>query len=129
MHHLGAYKTHGKKAKWEICKNATCCFEQILKVTPHKTAAVQPLTSYLINHPFSTGKVRTLISNIFLWTPKHEHASVDWSIKSYIHQLCVHTECCLEDLLGVIGMNGKRVRELFPVSMKWWWRLCVCVYI
>ena len=30
MHHLDANKTHGEKARWELQKNATCCFEQIL---------------------------------------------------------------------------------------------------
>ena len=28
-------------------KNATCCFEQILEATPHKTAAVRSLTSHI----------------------------------------------------------------------------------
>ena len=51
MHHVDANKIHGEKAKWEPHKNATCCFEQILKATLHKTAAKRPLTSHLKNHP------------------------------------------------------------------------------
>ena len=47
MHHMDANKTHGEKARWEPHKNATWCLEQILKAMPHKTAAVQSLTSYL----------------------------------------------------------------------------------
>ena len=40
-----------RKATWELYRNAACCFEQILEATPHKTAAVRPLTSHLANHP------------------------------------------------------------------------------
>ena len=32
MHHLDAYKTHGKEAGWELHKNITECFEQILAI-------------------------------------------------------------------------------------------------
>ena len=39
-----------KKDRWELHKNATFCFEQILEAAPHKTAAVEPLTSHLTNH-------------------------------------------------------------------------------
>ena len=40
-------KTQGEKARWELHKNATCYFEQILEVTPYK----QQLYSHL--HPIS----------------------------------------------------------------------------
>ena len=49
MHHMDANKIHGAKAKWELCKNATRYFEQILEVTPHKTTAVRQFTSHLKN--------------------------------------------------------------------------------
>ena len=39
MHHIDAYKTRGEKARQEPHENALCCFEQILEVTSHKTAA------------------------------------------------------------------------------------------
>ena len=42
MHHMDADKTHREEAMNYI--------EQILKAMPRKTAAVQPLTSYLKNH-------------------------------------------------------------------------------
>ena len=32
------------------------CFEQILEAVPYKTAAIQPLTSYLTAHPVETSK-------------------------------------------------------------------------
>ena len=49
MHQVDANKTLREKAKWELRKNATCCFEQILEATAHKTATVQPLISNLKN--------------------------------------------------------------------------------
>ena len=45
MHYLNSNKTHGEKTRWELHKNVMYCFEQILEAAPHKTAAVQPLTS------------------------------------------------------------------------------------
>ena len=47
---------HGEKDKWELHKNATCCFEEILEATLHKTAAVQPSSSYLKNHSSKMNK-------------------------------------------------------------------------
>ena len=46
MHHIDTYVMHQEKAIWELHKNAMCCFEQILEVTPNKTD-VQPLMSHL----------------------------------------------------------------------------------
>ena len=45
-----------EKARWELHKNATSYIEQILEETPHKTTAVQPLTSYHKNHPSKMNK-------------------------------------------------------------------------
>ena len=36
---------------WELYKNATCCFEQILVAASYKTVTVRPPASHLINHP------------------------------------------------------------------------------
>ena len=41
----------------KLPKNATCCFEQILKATPHKTAVIWPLTSHLKNYPNKMNKI------------------------------------------------------------------------
>ena len=49
-------KMHGEKDKWGLHKNATCYFEQILEATPNKTAAVQPFTPDLKNHPSKMNK-------------------------------------------------------------------------
>ena len=46
-----------KAARWELLKDSACYFKQILEATPNKTAAVQPLTSHLTNHPSNTSKI------------------------------------------------------------------------
>ena len=54
---MDANKTHEeKKAIWVLQINAACYFEQILEATLHKTAAVQPLTTRLENHPSKMNK-------------------------------------------------------------------------
>ena len=40
-------KAYQEKARQELHKNATSYIKQILEVTSHETAAVQPSTSYL----------------------------------------------------------------------------------
>ena len=51
LHHLDSNKMLEEKARWELPKDAACCFEQILEMTIYKTAVVRPLTSYLTNYP------------------------------------------------------------------------------
>ena len=67
-----------------------------------------------------------LISNILLCTLAHGHASVVWSVKTYLYQLHTDTDTrySLEDLLGVIDDRDgwqESVRELCAVSVTWWW--------
>ena len=45
------------KARWELHKDATYCFKQILDVAPNKTATVRPLTSHLRNNPSKMSKI------------------------------------------------------------------------
>ena len=50
-------KTHREKARWELHKNDTSYFEQILEAKPHETTAARPLTSHLKKHPYKTKKI------------------------------------------------------------------------
>ena len=64
MHHVDAIKTHREETRWELHKNATCSFEQILETTFHKTAAVRPLTSHHKIHLVKTNSTcSTLLEN------------------------------------------------------------------
>ena len=55
MVHLDANKTQGEqKTRWELYKNTTSYFEQILESTTRKIATVRPLTSHLKDHPSKT---------------------------------------------------------------------------
>ena len=67
---------HEEKARLDLHENAMSYFEQILEATPHKTAAVQPLTSHLKNHTGKTnkmwdaaGEARTNYSVTFFYGP------------------------------------------------------------
>ena len=77
-------KMHGENTKWELHKNAICCFEHILDATSDKTATIWPLASHLKNHLSkrnnmlgTTREAKTkLISDILQWTPTHRCATV-----------------------------------------------------
>ena len=64
---------------------------------------VSPFTSHLTNHPRNMSKTywrskNKLISDILLCTPAYGYTSVDWLVKTYIHQLCADNGCHLENL-------------------------------
>ena len=128
-HIIHANKMHRKKVRWELYKNAICCFEQKLEATLHKIAGIQPPTYHLTNHPSKTNKTLCEskdehISNVLLWTPTHGHTSVGQSEKTYTHHISADTGCSLEDLPGVIDDRDgwwERFRELCAVSATWWW--------
>ena len=109
-HHMDVNKMHRQKARWELHKNS-CYFEQILKATPHKTAAVWPLTSHQKNNPNKMNKtwrnMDELISDVLQWTQTHECASVGQPARTYLHQLYVDTGCSLEDLPGAMDDKDK----------------------
>ena len=122
LHHLGTNEMHGKKAWWELHKDAACCFEQILEASPLKTAAVQPLTSHLANHISKMSKT--------CWHKTHKWCSMDYYM--WTHQ-CWPTSknlywAALWRILGVvlrifqewwlIGMTGKWESK---ESMLWLW--------
>ena len=48
MHHQDVNETHGEKARWELHKNTTHYFEQILEAAPHKTIGCAH--TYLLSH-------------------------------------------------------------------------------
>ena len=56
MNHVDTNKTLREKARWELDKNATNYFEQILEAIPHETTSVRPLTCNPQNQPSKTNK-------------------------------------------------------------------------
>ena len=64
----------------------------------------------------TAGEIRTNSCDILLWAPTHGQVSVDHLTRTYLHQLCADTGCCLEDLQGSIG-NLDRWWE----SVSWLW--------
>ena len=47
LQHLDFNRVPGEKARWELHKDAVCCFEQILETTPNKTPTPTPHLNYL----------------------------------------------------------------------------------
>ena len=47
LHHVDFDEVLVEKAKWELLKNATCCFEQILKV------AFDKIDTYFLSYKLS----------------------------------------------------------------------------
>ena len=57
---MDANKTHGEKAWRQLHKNAASNIKQVREVTPHKAAAVRPLTKLdELDMQDTAGKVRT----------------------------------------------------------------------
>ena len=91
LHHLDSNEIHGEKTNSKLHKDTSCCFEQILEAASYKTAAVQPLTSYLTNKDkLSTAYMYEFLSNILQWTPTHGQTS--WLTSKNLHSsaLCRH---------------------------------------
>ena len=80
--HMNANKIQGLKARWELHKNFTSYFEQILENTP-QNSSYMPNSSHLTNHPRQTRQFGhywrskdEFISNVLQWTPTYGHISV-----------------------------------------------------
>ena len=69
---MDANKMHTEKARWELHKNVTYCFEQILGVTLHKTIVVWPPVFHLTNHIYAVlywrSKDELVINFSYTWT-------------------------------------------------------------
>ena len=44
--HLRLKQNTREKGRWELLKDAACCFEQVLEAALHETAAIWQLTSH-----------------------------------------------------------------------------------
>ena len=53
---VDANENNGEKARWDLYKNVTCCFEQMLEATTNKIAVVRLHISHLTNYPNKTKK-------------------------------------------------------------------------
>ena len=51
MHYMDDNETDGEKARQQLHKNAASNIEQAWDATPHKAAAVRPLTTHHEDYP------------------------------------------------------------------------------
>ena len=66
--------------------------------------------------------INELIGNVLL-TLTHGCASVGWPAKTNLHQLCVDTECSLENLPGAMDDRDRwkeKESGICTVSVTWW---------
>ena len=113
MHHMDAYKTHEEKVRWQLHKNATSCFEQVLETTLHKTAAVQPLTSHFKNHPSKTNKTW----EIFLEKPWWTH---EW--RSFMDPYTLHKTAAVWPLTSHFRNHPSKTNKTWEILQeKQWW--------
>ena len=116
-----------------IHKNAVSNIEQVLEATPHKAAAIRPLTTITktikvrrTRHSGHCWRSRVeLICDVFLWTPSLGREKAGWPARTYIQQLCEYMWCSPEDLPE--AMNDweewrDRVRDIrADGTPRWWW--------
>ena len=115
--------------RWELHKNATWCFDQILETTLHKAAVVRPLTSHLTNHPNKINRTHgTLLEK---WGRTHEQCflivSYTWTCQHWLtsrHINSVDIGCSLEDLPWVMD-DGDRWWERVGGTLCCWWDLII----
>ena len=121
LHHWSSNETLGVKASWELHKDATYCFKQILKAAPHKSATVPLyLTNHLINMSKTCWKNKDeLMSDVLQWTPTHRHTIVGWPAKNLLSStLCRH----LMPSRGPAnwGEWKERVKPICAISLLSW---------
>ena len=108
---------HTEKARWELHKNTTWSFEQILEATHLQYSHLPPISLTIqvrrTKHAGNYKNKDELISDVL-----YELINMDaqcWPTNKNLHQLCADTGCNLEDLLG--AMKGERVKEICAVDL------------
>ena len=122
MHHFDSREAYGEKARWKLHKHVTRCFKQILEETPHKTTAVQSLTSYFTNYTNKTSKTCSALLKKKGRTHK-SHSLMDFYTclcQSSPSSRSVRTLFSLESQPRaiVIGVEGVRVHRSKHNSMR-----------
>ena len=122
LHHLDSNETLGEKAICKLLKNTTYCLTLIQEAAPYKTAAVQPLISYLTNHLIKTNKRCRTLPGKQGRTLSHGHTYEDRPTKNYIYKLCGDTGCSLEDLPREMADRDwwqERIKGIRDISTTW----------
>ena len=104
FHHLDITENFGESSRSGLHKDDAS----------HNTENLQPLISQTIQVRWAmmitSGEVRTLISDILLWTRSIRHTSVGWSAKTCNPKVCEYWVYHLEDFIRMIA-NRDRQQE------------------
>ena len=110
-----------EKKRWELHKNATCFFKQILEAAPHKRAAARPPTSHLTNYSNETSKTWWTLRDKKEWT--HQwllYMDALMLADQQVHQLCAETGCSLHNLTRAMDYgDGLQERVRNSVLSVW----------
>ena len=132
MPHLNTAVMHKEKAKWKPYKNAVCYYEQPLKATPNKTAAVRLPISHLTNDPSKTNKTcdvllekkeqthkRLSLMDFYTWT---RQCRIQIHELKYTTAFCVDVRSVLKDWPWVMS-DKYRCHYWLYTTWRCWWRL------
>ena len=135
-------KHREKNGRWELDKNATRCFKQILKATPpppkKPNSFIITYTDHLTSNPRRTKHVEhrcwckeKLTKEFFFVDSDTDSPVLAEQQRLTRNQHCADTESSLEDLPGVMDdgdgwRERERGRERERVSTSWWrwWWWC-----
>ena len=121
LHHLDTNEMF--EARWELYKDADCCFEQILKqhltkrqLYGHLSPITQIIQVRWEKHAGHYWRSKDkLINKILQRTPTHGHTSFYQLAKTYIHWLSADTGCHQEDLPRWMVTESKES------TLSWWY--------
>ena len=127
LHHLNSNEIFGRKSRWVRHKDTGCCFWHILEATLYKTTPVRPFTAHKLSRKDEQDMLdtavgeRTSTSMTFSFWFQHMDTPVFAAKqKTYIHHLCVDTECHLDDLpKAITNRDGWSERKKESTTWKW----------
>ena len=129
LHHQDSNKVLSEKTRWKLHNNAACYSEQILEAAPHKMAAVRALASHLTNHSSKTNKTCQALLEKQECSHKSYSGLPPMKTQVLIKQQGLIFICFVQvpDAIlktcqewWMIGMNGKRVKQICVITMNWW---------
>ena len=139
MHHMDADETYrGKTRRWLHKDAMSYIFNKSWKEHPtkqqlygHLPPIAKTIHKRQTQHAGHCWRTKDeIIHGVLLLAPSHGRANIRWPIRAYLQQLCVVSECRLEDRLGAEDNKEKiereRVRKLRVfIAIRWYWWWCM----
>ena len=120
------------KKKQNLPRMLRAALNKFWKQYPNKTAAVQPLTFHLKNHPTKTNTtcwpcwrcLDELKSDVILWTPTQERAREGRPARIFIYQISADNGYCLRTYqerwtIGTVRDDDDDILITFQIMFNW----------